>query len=204
MVDNFDRIKQALVFDNEDEFYHLQILKRRKEHPALGRNSVLIKTYYISSIEYLDQKADEIINLCEFHNARGCINLNRRSFEQLALQTLRKVADQILNKDYRSARKAYESVCGAYMKETNKKWIIDIDTKDPEDRAFSLDAMFQCDPIGDKVIFTLETKNVYHQIVKPFNVLQYQRHYAQPHQVGEERHEIPDIQKNNPTIIYIP
>ena len=29
-VDNFEQIKSMLAFDSEDDFYHLQILKRKK------------------------------------------------------------------------------------------------------------------------------------------------------------------------------
>lgn len=199
MVNNLDLLKGELVFDSEDEFYHLQILKRKKEHPDLGSNSYVVKTYYVRSVEYLEKKWPEIKALCDFHNARACINLNRRSFEKLAFHVLRKVADQIMNKDYKSARKAYESVCGAFMSEPAKKWVVDIDSKDESERTLSSSILLRCDPPGPKVLFTLPTKNGYHQITRPFNVDQYQKLYKEQKEV-----ECPDIQKNNPTILYIP
>ncbi len=199
MIDNLSAIKKSLVFEDEDEFYHLQILKRKKEHPDLGSNSHVIKTYYISSIEYLEKKWPEIKHLCDFHNARACINLNRRSFEKIAFHTLKKVADQIMNRDFRSTRKAYESVCGAYMAEPEKKWIIDIDSKDEAERSHSSAVLLLCDPPGTKVLYTLPTKHGYHQITKPFNVAQYQEYFKQ-----QKKYVCPDIQKNNPTILYIP
>jgi len=196
MVNNTELIIPLLVFDGNDTFYHLQILKRKKEHPELGSNSMVIKTYYISSIEYLHKKLDEIILLCNYHSARACINLNRRSYERLAYHTLRKVTDQLLNKDYRSVRKAYESVCGAHSSETNKKWILDID--DPLDTKESatnvLDIAYKLtsvDPTGDKIITVLPTKNGYHIITKPFNI----------QAAGLTKI---DIHKDNPTILYIP
>jgi hypothetical protein len=33
MVDNFEKIIPLLKFDSEDDFYHLQILMRKKENP---------------------------------------------------------------------------------------------------------------------------------------------------------------------------
>lgn len=197
-TDNLEKIKRRLVFDSEDEFYHLQILKRKKEHPDLGSNSVVIKTYYISSIEYLEQKWPEIKALADLHNARACINLNRRSFEKMAFHLLRKVADQIMNKDYRSARKAYESVCGSYMAEPEKKWIIDIDSKDGGEISYCLSVIALCEGNG-KMYDLLETKNGWHIICSPFNVAQFQEYYKQ-----QDQYECPDIQKNNPTILYIP
>ena len=51
MIDNFEKIKEFLNF-NEGEFYFLQILKRKKENPEQTGNSKVIKTYYISNFEY--------------------------------------------------------------------------------------------------------------------------------------------------------
>ncbi len=127
MVNNLELIKPLLKFPDEDTCYHLQVLMRKKENPQLGSNSYCVKTYYVSSLDYLDKKMPEIIALCTLHNARACINLNRRSYEKLAYQLLKKVTDQIMSKDFKSARKAYESVAGTYADEPNKKWIIDVD-----------------------------------------------------------------------------
>jgi type II secretory pathway component PulL len=114
MINNVLILASLLTFESEDDFYHLQILKRKKEHPELGSNSYVVKTYYISSLKYLGNKMPEIQQLCQFHNARAYINLNVRSYEKLAFQMLKKVTDQIMNRDFRSVRKAYESVSGEY------------------------------------------------------------------------------------------
>ncbi len=192
MVDNFQQISDLLNFDSEDDFYHLQILKRKKEHPELGSNAHVIKTYYIKSKVDLSNKRDEIIALCTHHNARACINLNRRSFEKMAFHLLRKVADQIMNKDYKSCRKAYESVCGGNSNEPIKRWIIDIDDKE-FDSTNLIKLINFCTPFGDKFIAKLPTKNGYHIITKPFNVMEAQ---------GQGFPKDLDIQKDNPTILY--
>lgn len=36
MINNLNQIKELLNFESEDVFYHLQVLKRKKEHPELG------------------------------------------------------------------------------------------------------------------------------------------------------------------------
>lgn len=196
MINNLDEIIQLLHFESEDDFYHLQILKRKKEHPELGSNSLVVKTYYIRSTEYLLQKFMEIQTLCGLHNARACINLNRRSFEKIAFQVLKKVCDQIMNKDFKSVRKAYESVCGAHSNEKDgKKWIIDLDEKNYKKAEVIAATIKNCEPLrrSDKVISILETKNGYHLISKPFNVEEFKKFHP----------EI-DIHKDNPTILYIP
>lgn len=192
MINNTALIIPLLQFSSDDDFYHLQIIKRKKEHPELGSNSMIVKTYYISSIEYLNKKLEEIIVLCNHHNARACINLNRRSYEKCAYQTLRKVADQILNKDYRSVRKAYESVCGTYSNEPVKKWILDVDYPLTDKLVSNIsDKIVSIEPIGNKVVAVLPTKNGFHIICTPFNI-------------KEANLTLIDIHKDNPTIMYIP
>lgn len=195
MTNNIEQIKKLLTFESEDDFYFLQIIKRKKEHPELGSNSYIVKTYFISSIENLEKHMGEIICLCDFHNARAGINLNKRSFRRIAFHNLKKITDQILNEEYRSVRKSYNSVCGGYSNETSKKWIIDIDDKQFDHTIIS-DILKTIQPIDveDKIITKLETKNGYHLITSPFNV-------------GEFRQNcdlLIDIHKDNPTILYIP
>lgn len=200
MVNNFEQIKKMLTFASEDDFYHLQIIKRKKEHPELGSNSYVVKTYYISSLEYLDLKKDEIINLCEFHDARACINLNRRSFEKIAFHAMQKVANQLMNRDFRSVRKAYESVCGANSNEPNKKWIIDIDD-------VSMDAMAHSPMVqrlvgrvvelqnmaeGQPLLEAVRTKSGFHLIASPFRL-----------DIFKSEFPTIDVHKDNPTILYV-
>lgn len=205
MINNIDSILELLEFSSEDDFYHLQILKRKKENPNIGSNSYVVKTYYVSSFEYLESKMDEIIHLCNYHSARACINLNRRSYEKITYHTLKKVTDQIMNKDFKSARKAYESVCGAFSNEKDKKWIIDIDHKDFEfDNDELRDEFYNevMSKIQDLVIETgkddtlhiIKTKNGFHIVSRPFNVSKFKELYG----------DTIVIQKDNPTILYIP
>lgn len=195
MINNLEQIGNLMAFDSVDEFYHLQILKRKKEHPELGANSEVVKTYYIRSLAHLTMKMDQIKTICDHENARACINLNRRSFEKVAFHTLRKITDQIMNKDFMSVRKAYESVCGAHPQEPNKKWIVDIDEKDLQKVQIIRNTIKNCEPDRrqDKVWNILETKNGYHIISSPFN-----------RQDFKQFHPEIEVHCDNPTILYIP
>lgn len=81
MVDNFDLIKPLLDFSNEDTFYFVQILQRKKDNPngkySSNNSSRLIKAYYIKSIEQLDKQKDEMIKLAQVFNARVGIKIGR-------------------------------------------------------------------------------------------------------------------------------
>ena len=203
IINNLELIKPLLTFESEDNFYFLQLLKRKKEHKELGSNSVVIKTYYISSLEYLDLKWDEITTLCKLHQARAYINLTSRSFKRTAFHTLKKITDCILNDDYKAVRKAYDSCCGSYSI-GEKRWIVDIDEKEISPLMIA-HIEYECDPISrfeydldnipinfnSKIIATIPTKNGWHLITKPFNRKQFSDKYPET-----------DIQTNNPTILY--
>lgn len=192
-MNNLNIIIPYLKFNSEDEFYVVSILKRKKEHPELGSNSLVIKTYYISSIEYLELKMFEIIALCDLHDARAYINLTSRSYERIAFHTLKKVTDCIMNKDFKSVRKAYESVCGEYGY-GEKRWVIDIDDKDFDQVIRIAHRINQMDSTNDvNVIGYIPTKNGWHIITRPFNLKQFE-----PYKVQYQL----DIHKNNPTILY--
>jgi hypothetical protein len=192
MVDNFEQIKGLLSFGGEDEFYFVQIIKRKKENAELGSNSHIVKFYYIKSAADLDKDKGEMILLANYHNARVCINLNKRSFERTAFHTLKKITDQILNKDYKNVRKAYNSVCGMHAADIDKTWIVDIDEKGRQANEVLKD-LDEIQPIGNKVIAIIETKNGVHLITKPFNLQKFKEWFPNI-----------DVHKNNPTIIYIP
>lgn len=200
MTNNFQQISKLLQFGSSDDFYHLQIIKRKKDHPELGSNSLVIKTYYIKSKEHLAKVEAEIIALCDLHGARACINLNRRSFEKMAFHTLKKVTDQIMNKDFASVRKAYESVCGAHANEANKKWIVDIDNISidgfnhrPEMiqlRKFLLE--LQTETGREPYMEFNKTRSGVHIITGPFDLSKFR-----------ERFGGLDVHKDNPTILYV-
>lgn len=201
MTNNFDKIKEILKFDSGDDFYHLQIIKRKKENPEIGSNSYVVKTYYIQSHQYLEDKMPEIMNLCDFNNARAYINLNVRSFERMAFHAMKKLTDIIMNKDFKSARKVYESVCGEFGTGRYKTWIIDIDFNDDivdenspkikDIENFISNLQSQTD--HRKIMEKLKTKNGIHLIVSPFNISEFSKKFPDI-----------DIHKNNPTILYIP
>lgn len=198
MVNNFEIIKPLLSWDSEDDYYFVQILMRKKDFNAnlkvngTNNNSRLIKAYYVKSLEYLDFVTPEIIQLCEIFGARAGINLNKRSFEKTALQHLKLVTDNIINGNFDKVYKTYSSAAGKFSHDNNKKWIIDIDGNDKniiEITGF----IGEIEPIGNKIIDIIPSKNGCHIITKPFNLETFKRKYIDI-----------DVQKNNPTNLYVP
>lgn len=198
-VDNFELIKQLLVFESEDDFYHLQILKRKKdcaEHEkGRNNNARCIKTYYIRNREHLDSKKDEIISLCKLFKARAYINLNKKSYQKSAMYMLREVTDRIIFKQYEHIYRAYDSVIGSSeVNSGEKRWIVDIDNvENVNNLELYKNNINSCRPEGDKIIAEIPTKNGIHLITRPFNIKE-----LEPFQC---LHPF-DIQKNNPTLLY--
>lgn len=201
MINNFKQISELLKFTNKDDFYFLQIIQRKKDNrgvKGVNNNSRVVKAYYIKSIEYLLDKEEEIINICNIFNARAGINLNKRTFNKCALQTARLILDQIANKDQEHTMNAFNSVCGRFTSETDKKWILDIDDTKEVSPLMLAFINYECEPIfkmpdGSKIYCTIPTKSGIHVITKPFNLKTFKEKYP----------EI-EVHKNNPTNLYIP
>jgi len=92
MIDNFKLIKSFLEFPNDDIYYHLQILRRGKDHPDMSAANRVIKSYFICSLESLDYVEEEIKKLCEFFGARAYINLAPKSIKKTTMLLLKYLA----------------------------------------------------------------------------------------------------------------
>ncbi len=189
MINNFNLIRPLLSF-KEGDFYYLQILKRRKDNPGMMGDSIVIDNYYISSMGMFDLIEEKVIEKCTLNNARAYLRLNRRNFEKVGLQTLKKVTEYIINNDYRAIKNAYQSACGEFHSDENKKWIVDIDDEgtDMIELQSHIDSL---SPKGPKCLEVIPTKNGCHLITNPFRLDEFRKIYPKI-----------DIHKDNPTILY--
>lgn len=194
MIDNFDLIASILIFESADDFYFLQLIQRKKENANLGSNNRVIRSYFIKSVEQLRLHEEEIKAICKVTNSRAYINLNRRSFRRTGLATLKNITDHIMNEDYEHIHRAYTTVCGQYKHESNPTFIIDIDEELGRKHNDMIRFIEQeCEPVGNKFVTIVPTKNGSHIIMKAFNLSKFKEKYPDI-----------DIHKNNPTILYIP
>ena len=156
----------------------------------------MVKNYFIDSLEYLESKKEEIIDLCEKFNARAYLRLNRRSYRQCAIKSAMLTLEYIDNKNERSAKKAFITAAGKYHCEPVKNWIVDIDEQYHIDILSEIVRFINDDLLPDdqhKIIEAIKTKYGVHLISKPFNVKDF-----------KERYSTIDIHKDNPTILYCP
>lgn len=193
MVNNFNQIQKIIIpKDQNDLFYHLQIIRRGKDHPDLPSANRTIKAYFITSASHLEKVKDEIINLCELFKARAYINIAEKSVEKLGKLTLFNLSKRIYDGDYKHIWKAFNTAAGK-LKSKNPKWIIDIDDPEVDEQSF-MKIINTCKPKGvDKYVCTVPTKNGYHLITKPFDLKRFKEFYPKV-----------DVHRNNPTVLYIP
>ena len=195
MIDNIEQIKQLLNFEKEGDFYMLYVFKRKKDQPEDEKDNHqsvrTIKTYCIESINHLERRYDEIKQLCEMFKARAYIHVQKQNHFDVSLNMMVDLAQRIQNGQH-NQKGLFDSVVGQ-IKTQEKRWIVDIDTKDEESLLEMMKFVNQCRPEMNKIYATIPTKNGYHLITKRFDVIEFRKHYPNI-----------DIQKKNPTLLYYP
>ena len=126
MIDNFELIKPLLEFPNDDIYYHLQILRRGKDHPELPAANRMIKAYFICSLEGLNYVEKEVKKLCEFFEARAYINLAPKSIKKTSMLQIKYLAQRVYEGDFKKIWKSWNT-CAGEIKGEEPRWIIDID-----------------------------------------------------------------------------
>jgi hypothetical protein len=196
MIDNLEIIKPLLNFSEPGDFYMLYVFKRKKDQPEDERDNHqsvrTIKTYCIESIDHLERRYAEIKQLCEMFKARAYIHVQKQNHKDVSLEMMMALAERIKNGS-QNQKGLFDSVVGQ-MKTHEKRWIIDVDTKDQvELDAIKYNINKFCRPEGDKVESIIPTKNGYHLITERFDVMEFKKHFPTI-----------DIQKKNPTLLYLP
>jgi len=199
MTDNLFLIKELLKFKDENSFYHIQIIKRRKdkgnEEMSIGQKE--IKSYIVKSLDYLENKYDEIKEICIRENARAYININTKSLEQVAHLMNIEMAKIVAQKNYNRIERLFNSTVSK-SKGENKYWILDIDAEDIDKFENSQgvidfeEYLYNIRPIGNKIVTRIPSKTGVHFITTKFDVKQF-----------NEKYNI-EIKKNSVTNLFIP
>jgi hypothetical protein len=217
MIDNLEIIKPLLNFEEEGDFYMLYALKRKKDQPEGEKDNHQsvrsIKTYCIESIDHLERRYDEIKQLCEMFKARAYIHVQKQNHFDVSLSMMVALAQRIQDGNH-NQKGLFDSVVGQ-LKTQEKRWIVDIDTKDEsiismiadfinkncrpirtksENHIHKLDGTFEITyDYVSKVITQIPTKNGIHLITERFDVMEFKKHFPDI-----------DIVKKNPTLLFLP
>ncbi len=194
MIDNIELIKPLLNFENEGDFYMLYIFLRKKDQTTDKANhqSVrTIKSYCIESLNHLEQRYDEIKSLCELFKARAYIHVQKQNHFDVSLEMMVCLAQKIRDGQH-NQKNLFDSVVGQ-LKTLEKRWVVDIDSKENGIENLISNEIHMLRPEGPKVDAIIPTKNGFHLITKRFDVMEFKKKYPDM-----------DIQKKNPTLLYYP
>ena len=195
MINNIEIIKPLLNFENKGDFYMLFVFKRKKDQPEGEKDNHqsvrTIKTYCIESIEYLEKRYDEIKQLCEMFKARAYIHVQKQNHKDVSLNMMVELAQRIQS-GQKNQKGLFDSVVGQ-IKTLEKRWIVDIDSKENGIENLISNEIYMLRPEGPKVDAIIPTKNGYHLITKRFDVMEFKKQYPDI-----------DIAKKNPTLLYLP
>ena len=211
MINNLEIIRPLLNFENKGDFYMLYVFKRKKDQPADERDNHqsvrTIKTYCIESIDHLERRYEEVIQLCEMFKARAYIHVQKQNHFDVSLNMMVDLAQRIQNGQH-NQKGLFDSVVGQ-IKTGEKRWIIDVDDRMEASPVMMAYIEYHCAPIskpkfdavgipdgwevGPKIEAIIPTKNGHHLITKKFDVMKFKEKYPDL-----------DIQKRNPTLLYYP
>lgn len=194
-IDNFDLITGMLDFSLANTMYFIQILQRRKDNPEMNKDVRVINNYYIYTHADMVKLKNKIVEDCTKYNARAYINLNRLDTEKIGLYTQKIIADFLINKQYAQIKNAYASACGNHHSESNKKWVVDIDTKDQgfiQSVEEYINHLYTEAKTTNRMVARIPTKNGVHLICEGFRLDYFAKQFPGM-----------TVNKNSPTILYI-
>jgi len=202
MIDNIELIKPLLNFSEEGDFYQLYVLLRKKDQTTDKANhqSVrTIKSYCITSLEYLDKRYEEVKMLCEVFKARAYIHVCKQNHRDVGMNMITEIVTRIQSGQI-NQKNVFDSVVGQ-LKTQEKRWIIDIDSHSISEKNRVINIIERVRPTdkGSKIEAVIPTKNGIHLITKRFDVKDFTDQMAE--RPGKD---LPDIQKKNPTLLYYP
>ena len=163
MVDNFEIIKPLLKFENEGDCYYLQLLRRQSDDPMIdgkpdpnyhgNMHSRSIKDYFVSSIDYLEQKEAEIKELCKSFNVRAYIRLNKRNYKQISFAIMKHITEQLVSgQTFNSPFSLIASAAGnSNCAGDRKTWILDLDVEYLPHKAAIYDMLLKCTPFNSRL-----------------------------------------------------
>lgn len=195
-IDNFELIKPLFYFNEANNmFFFLQIVRRAKDHKGEEKKTKerAIKTYIVTSREYLDSIKDEVILLCEQYGARAYINVAGKDFDKVQKEMLCVLAEYNVNNTIVNPYRLLNRIIGQ-LKSRCPRYLIDID-----------DIPSQEKPVLDWLAKYFSNKEYYHIATVP--TAQGEHFIVEPFNVDSFNKDFPniDVHKNSMgTLLYFP
>lgn len=221
-IDNFERFAEYMDCTDHDKFYLINVLQRHKDIPSLDKSTRLLKTYTVTSKDYLEKIKPEIIQLCDVFTARAYVYVNRRSYKNTARHMLKTLADNFTSDSFVGITHLFTSEASAHGI-GDKLWILDVDLKDSNENSLDVAGentgiirgrlwktldykLLEVMPEGCKLLGYLPTKHGFHFISKPFDtrVVQTLQKTLEDEYRTDYIHPELELKKDAMTNLYIP
>ena len=195
-INNIEKISKLLVsnfcntLEETDAFFNIQLIQRKKDTTDCEANSRLIKSINIpfknSITDFLEEfkkMEPTILKLCHNESCRAMINLNPCSKKNMHLKFIQKLTNNLMENNlnqfpFNNKGMIQSVIDNSHISGQPKLWVLDIDTKGEEflnkviqfleDHKSELN--FKVESEVNIVIETIESKNGFHLITRPFNV----------------------------------
>ena len=188
-IDNLNALLLLLTWENKDNFYFIQVIKRRKDNPGLRRDMKRISEYFIYNEGDLLGTYSQIKAEADLNNARVYMHLRPRNASKVALKSLMMIGEHIASGNPQAAKKAYTSACGKTPIDKVKIFMIDADGG--IESALAIKDYLFLNKI--KVYTILPTKSGYHFITVPFRLDTFCKAFPGI-----------NVHKDSPTLLYAP
>lgn len=197
MINNFEIIKNHLIFPNERSFYFVQILKRKKENPEMKSYSLPVESFYIFSLEQFERVMPHIIEKCEQNRARAYIKMNTLDANSVGLEAISVLTQELRQGNWKSLSKAFNSACGICGKQdgTEKLYLVDIDEQDYSKVVEVEEYINSLNPTDNKykIKMIVPTKNGWHLLSTGFDMQTFKQTYSNV-----------DVHKDGIVLLYYP
>jgi hypothetical protein len=213
MTDNFAQFKKYIrhagIPDSKnyinDKFFTIPLIRRGKDCPDMPAANYTFKIYYIDSIDAYEKAQEEIVILCKNFPLRAYISVNCKSKAKAQVRVLTKISQAIEMGETKKPWKMFATACDEIENKEDKRWIVDIDTKDD----YSVDLMKMlvksCDSKYNPeeiIIEEVNTRGGIHLITRPFNLKQFNEKFLEIKEQAIKDIEKPEIKKNHLTLLY--
>lgn len=199
MIDNLELFKPLLEFKKEGDFYYLMVVTRKKDQTtdkANHQSARTIRSYSITSMEYLEEKYDEMKKLAELFKARVYLGVNRLNNEQVVIRMMKELVNR-LESGNKNCRSIWDSTVGTLTSQ-DKRWVVDLDGDEVLHKEEIKKKINSLEPEGEKILAEIPTLNGIHLITKPFRFDHFE-------QWCQAKHFVISVQKGtNPSILFIP
>lgn len=189
MVDNFELLSNIIDSEiEENTFYICDLIYRSKDGSDLYRKEKIC-TYYIDRKGLLNELKSEIVRICNDTGARAYLNLSPSLNDVVMKKILLLSSERVCCGDFKKPWRIIDKAIGRSRNKYNKKYLIDVDSEYLDQSDSMLEFLNE---YHVEVIAVVNTKTGLHIITKPFDVRAF-----------NEKFDI-EVQKNIPTILYIP